>query len=211
MAFTARCMTLIGRTPSTLTRKIPFVARPRMAATDNDTDMNFNEKMFLSNPPSHSCRCLKTTAATSSPAPTRTTAPHPIRSTTAAPPTGPTKTTGPTATWQEPHTPTNTDWADITTLEPCYRHHPSIRVCVCGGDMNNIACLVLEVLYRIMWMQFCYQFESLLISSRNFFSSSIYLHQTALSEISKHSYWYNPLSVWPMNESIPRYGVSMLL
>lgn len=37
--------------------------------------------------------------------------------------------------------------------------------------------------------------DSLLISFDSLLSSSIYLHQTALSEISKHSYWYNPLSV----------------
>lgn len=37
--------------------------------------------------------------------------------------------------------------------------------------------------------------DSSLISFDSLLSSSIYLHQTALSEISKHSYWYNPLSV----------------
>lgn len=43
---------------------------------------------------------------------------------------------------------------------------PSINMYVCecvfwvyGGDMNSIACLVLEVLDRFMWMQFCYQFD----------------------------------------------------
>lgn len=60
--------------------------------------------------------------------------------------------------------------------------------------MNNIACSVLEVLDRFMWMQFCYQFESLLISSHDFISLSIYLHQTAL-KISRHFCQYNPLSL----------------
>lgn len=189
-----------------------------MTATDNDTDKNFNEKNLICTHHSSFRRCLKTTAATSSPALMRTTAPHPIRSITTAPPTGPIKVMGPTATWQEPPTLTNTDHADITTLETCYRHHPSIcafaHVCVCiwvyVEDLNNIACLVLEVLSRFKWMQFCYQFDSLLISSR---SLDIFIYIFA----SNCTQWVITalLSVQPTlclaNESIPLYGVSMLL
>lgn len=45
MAFTACCLISISGTPPSLTCRSTFAAPPRMAATDNDTDVNFNEKI----------------------------------------------------------------------------------------------------------------------------------------------------------------------
>lgn len=42
---------LIGRTPPGLTHKGPFVSPARMAAADNETDKNSNEKNLISNHP----------------------------------------------------------------------------------------------------------------------------------------------------------------
>ena len=42
---------LIGRTPPGLTHKGPFVSPPRMAAADNETDKNSNEKNVICNHP----------------------------------------------------------------------------------------------------------------------------------------------------------------
>lgn len=95
---------------------------------------------------------------------------------------------------------------------------PSISLCVCVRvciwvyveDLNNITCLVLEVLSRFKWMQFWYRFDSLLISSR---SLVIFIYIFA----SNCTQWVIKalLSVQPTlclaNERIPLYGVSMLL
>lgn len=77
----------------------PFITPLCLAASDNETDKNFNEeKNVISSRPFLFRRCLKTTAATLSPAPMRMTAHPQIRSTTPAPPMGQTKITAPTAT-----------------------------------------------------------------------------------------------------------------